>query len=894
MRFSTRSFRAANVFRVLAPATAIMILGFAVSQIAQKGASAEFANDGKIYYYSKVDVTTLADAVGRTEDEIKRSFYGGGMTPCADTDRYYVVASSQALCDNYDLSAGNAFRIHKGGYTTLKDTRLFWQTELGKSRKPKSDGSNLLGSLGAFHVIAFDNLYANNQVFGNIATNNLGSASNNNINHFTVPTISYVKAMSDDVHLSSFAPVNEGNDTSIFVVGSEDEESIGFTAADGGYTWTMNGPERKVNDSRRIGNDGVFLDNVWVDREDRFINLDSMEEQAIAKNKEFTTYEETLTEDDYDFDTSHGTQFVRLADSQGLNVLNVNASDFSGLVAGARDIHVFGYTTQENGQGQRENVPATLLLNVDLADVAVDPSTGKKSYSQGFGIRVCYDSASDFVDNNSVEHIGDDKYCLKQDYYKDRFEHHVIMNYYDSSEPDGVYRGEIRTVDPRGTTQFTLAPAADLITRGTPYQGVIIANNVTLGGDSYYLSLNDIQPLKPNKDCTINVFHKDRKSGEVITGYAMEYVNACSEDAQYSFSKEAALEELGYKFVQAEYEDGGESSRIVYNYGTDDSTQTTIENGEIISKDLTPIGVWNDLPQKTINFYYDEMCELVVHHKNYTTGQTIRDDEAIPYVCGEIAEVGHAEDLMNAGYIPVLSDGGDMPAPDEKTPIGVVDRPTEIDIFYKTKCKVTVMHRHAETAEFLPTSGDNPREVVGYCGEFEETVNIASELLTDYEFVEGYEINTDEHYKYTSDFPLDTGTVKADLTYVIEYRENELNLCRYEVHHWNEDGTKELADAEYHTRIRCDNTPSTIDKSSAVINAGYTVARAHLDNNDEDITLPYSFAPLVANTDYVFNIYYKKTGTPDTATGKATPIAFTIAGATLALGATLFVRARRQ
>lgn len=773
MRFSTRKHCATRIFKILVPATAIFILGLSVSFALQKGAQAENANNGKIYYFDKNDAQYIVDQTGQDLDTILSRTFGGEMTRCADhldsTEEidFYVAATAASLCDNYSLSADNAIQIQRGGYTYLTSNRVFAETDLGQSRQ-KSGTSNEFGTLGAFHIIAFNQLDATVQVYGNVATEELHAASNNNINHFTVPTLSYIDTIDESVGLKSFAPTTEGNNTSVIVIGSQAELQLGFNVEENGNTWTINrttSNQGKVNDSLRV-KDGIFLDNAWVDKDDQFLSLTSLKAQAVSTSNTLKTYPTTLTYDnDYYFgpkDNDHSELYVHIRDADGLNVINTTADGLSSAASNALDIIVDGFTAENNGDGTYANIPATLLLNVDLAGVG-------ESYNQGFGIRICYNDRSDFADGSSTEYQ-DGRYCLKQTYIHDRFEHHVIINYYDSSSADGLYHGTINAVDPRGTTQFTIAPEATVHTHGTPYQGVIIANDVILGGDSYYLSLHDLQPLKQTSDsCTLIVQHKNRQTDQVILGYAYEYVDSCSDNERYNITKLTDIEDLGFEFYGGKYNDNGEGSAIYYQYDNPtESTQAMIENNETIDKSLMPVATWNDLEEKTITLYYDELCSLVVHHVNYNTGELIRDDGPITVVCNQMVEVGHASDLLDQGYIGV-NNAGVVPPVYDTLPIAVTGKPTEATVYYKTNCTITVEHRLKGTDQQLAPK----EEYTGFCGELSETIDLANNILNEYDFTSGIEVNGDTAYHRASDFPFETGPIESDKYYILEYAKKD-------------------------------------------------------------------------------------------------------------------------
>ena len=788
MRFSTRRHCATSIFKILAPAAAIFILGLSVSFILERGAQAENANKGKIYYFDKNDAQYIVDQTGQDLDTILSRTFGGEMTRCADhldaTEEidFYVAATTASLCDNYSLSADNAIQIQRGGYTYLTSNRVFAETDLGQSRQ-KSGVSNEFGTLGAFHIIAFNQLDATVQVYGNIATEELHAASNNNINHFTVPTLSYIETIDPSVGLKSFAPTTENNNTSVIVIGSQAESQLGFNVEENGNTWTINRNDNnqgKINDSLRVKN-GIFLDNAWVDKDDQFLSLTSLKTQAVSTSNTLKTYPTTLTyDDDYYFgpkDNDHPELYVHIQDTDSLNVINTTADGLSSAASGALDIIVDGFTAENNGDGTYTNIPATLLLNVDLAGVG-------ESYNQGFGIRICYNDRSDFADGSSTEYQ-DGRYCLKQTYIHDRFEHHVIINYYDSSSADGLYHGTINAVDPRGTTQFTIAPEATVHTHGTPYQGVIIANDVILGGDSYYLSLHDLQPLKQTSDsCTLIVQHKNRQTDQVILGYAYEYVDSCSDNKRYNIAKLTDIEDLGFEFNGGKYNDNGEGSAIYYQYDDPtESTQTTIENNETIDKSLMPVATWNNLEEKIITLYYDELyetnCTITVEHRLEGTIQQLAPKEEYTGLCGELSETINLANSILDEYdftsgIEINGDTTYNHASDFPFETGPVESNQYYILEYAKKdtptpdvCSIEIHHYIVNTT----TPVDDDISMAQTCSNIEMTLDISEKALSNgYKFVSGKLESERVLDNYTEeDFPMSITNNFPMKVYILYY-----------------------------------------------------------------------------------------------------------------------------
>ena len=873
MRFSTRRHCATSIFKILVPAAAIFILGLSVSFILEKGAQAENANKGKIYYFDKNDAQFIVDQTGQDLNTILSRTFGGEMTRCADhldaTEEidFYVAATAASLCDNYSLSADNAIQIQRGGYTYLTSNRVFAETDLGQSRQ-KSGVSNEFGTLGAFHIIAFNQLDATVQVYGNIATEELHAASNNNINHFTVPTLSYIKTIDPSVGLKSFAPTTENNNTSVIVIGSQAESQLGFNVDENGNTWTINRNDNnqgKVNDSLRAKN-GIFLDNAWVDKDDQFLSLTSLKTQAVSTSNTLKTYPTTLTyDDDYYFgpkDNDHPELYVHIQDTDGLNVINTTADGLSSAASSALDIIVDGFTAENNGDGTYTNIPATLLLNVDLAGVG-------ESYNQGFGIRICYNDRSDFADGSSTEYQ-DGRYCLKQTYIHDRFEHHVIINYYDSSSADGLYHGTINAVDPRGTTQFTIAPEATVHTHGTPYQGVIIANDVILGGDSYYLSLNDLQPLSQHEDtCAITVHHYlDGTMTEVAPDETYPATpGTCGETTVDINPSQTALQT--YDAISALY----------------------VEEDDVISKDDLPVkNITNDV-NKTYIIYYSKPYHLTIDHVWAENGAKIKDTDTDPNTYYE------DDEYDTSGYILEKSDDYDYShydvEPTEDSAMGAFhDRDIHVVYrYYRNKYTLTVNHYWANEnggeAEFIKTDRDP--------ASYNNHQNY---------FAERYILNQNE-YGYASYYvgngdPINGNFQDKKNKVVNIYYSKQPQICSIAIHHYIVNTTTPVDDDISMTQT-CGNIEMTLDISEKALSNGYKFVSGKLESERVLDNYTEEDFPMSITNNFpmkVYTLYYEKvpddnTDVPNTS-AKNNAHLFTATGVTIAFGAILIINRRRQ
>ena len=348
------------------------------------------------------------------------------------------------------------------------------------------------GVLGNFHIIALNNFIQKQQAYGNIAVNHL-DGQGNNIAHFDIPTINYIKSTDTDVNLHSFYAGSDHANSSVLVVG--DEVNAGGkrspNAEDGfGELWQfngydLNGPKRKDGESSN-----VYYDNLWKEDANgpEFLNFDAVKADAIEQNRILRNLEDTntVTGTTSRSDSTMNLKYLRVQDDDGINVVTIDAYD---LLEPTTEIEVVGFD---------QSKPSSLIVNVDLKDY---PDFQLKS-----GFRICYDSGKTIEKYNDImsgwhhsheaELIHSDSLtanCLDYKTTSYQYPNHIVLNVFDSSKPDGIYTGTISTVNHSSST--IIAPGATVHVVVDGLQGEIIANNIDLDGDSYYLSLSDQTPV---------------------------------------------------------------------------------------------------------------------------------------------------------------------------------------------------------------------------------------------------------------------------------------------------------------------------------------------------------------------------------------------------------------
>ncbi len=371
------------------------------------------------------------------------------------------------------------------------------------------------GALGNFHIITFNNFDQTQQAYGNIAVNYL-TGDGNNIAHFDIPTANYIKSADDEVILHSFYAGDDHANSSVLIVGNDVNAGgkPSQNATDGfGELWTFNGADMN-GPRRKEGEDSVnYYDNLW--KEDvngpAFLDLAAVKADAIEQNQLIrnTPDTNTVTGTTARTDQEMNHKYLRISNDEGANYVTINAYD---LLDPTTEIEVVGFD---------QNKPSSLVVNVDLKDYP-------EEFELKSGFRICYDdgkanpnyfdpannkfdpeSGKGLMDEWHVSHEAqlngteDQVSCLRYKVTDYQYPNHIILNVFDSSKSDGVYTGKVTTRNHSSST--IIAPGASVEVAVDGLQGIIIANNIDLVGDSYYLSLNDLTPLTPDPEYTLTV-----------------------------------------------------------------------------------------------------------------------------------------------------------------------------------------------------------------------------------------------------------------------------------------------------------------------------------------------------------------------------------------------------
>ncbi|MDO4730133.1 MAG: hypothetical protein Q4A96_02960 [Candidatus Saccharibacteria bacterium] len=981
MRFSTRKLRAKRVVGIglLAGAAVLTASGIVNHYTKNEAQAARSSSNANIYYALRSDYSdsatpnaAMADAAAAlglssgtaafcTYGDVDNDYTVTRTNPYTGTsEAYWVFADTAEHCENYD---GETI-LNDNGATVLDANHTFENTSF------YGHYDNQLGSeLGSFHLISFYDTYAKVQAYGNVAARNLVSDSNNNIAHFEIPTLSYAKNISPNVGFKSFNNVGSNESPSAGGVYGDDDSSVlvvgkdaAIGTADNGDVWTVNGS--KVNSpTKRTGSQGQYMNNVWQEYENgpEFLDFDDMKQDAVTLNERIRALSPNLPEENIHnirgSSDSTDPGMIELADDEGANVMNLVADDLKPT----KDVLVVGFDQHKE---------ATLIINVDVKDAPI--VDGVKYVDEQMNFLVCYTDSSK-LDTSKYGNQGNkpatathgDYICVNQSWYKDKFPNHIILNYYDSSAPAYSYDAATDSQDEyminytKGSTAVTVAPRGNVEVTVTPYQGVIMANNIDMeSGDSYFLSLSDNVPIfEVVEFCHYTVHHykagtttklaDDETRNDVdcdnapITFTASSEVLA-SQDPKYhldnavnittgtpvemtltdnSFTDQLSNSDVDYEYIF--YYDENPKCRININHivihadGTEEtitsegaeyydycgdvttsvevSTTLTannahyflygifLEDGDdhILPANFPITNVVNNSTQKTYNLYYQDPCSLVVKHVNYTTQEVIRTDDPISVQCGVLREYDHADDLINSGYVPVDSEGNEETTANVQK-VEVTGHPTEVTVYYKTRCNITVVHREKGTLNEVADSENYD----GFCGELEETISISQTALNNgWKFDNAIESIGDDVIP-ESGFPYATGKVSKNQAYILEYVRVSYKLTIE--HYWEgedepfetyEDPTEWVAGASY-------NMP---EEESIVSKEKYGYDSYYWDETSDENH------GLFPTRDVVIRYIYKKKTpeVPDTSVGKS-PITFAAVGATVALGAIIFARARRR
>ncbi|ERK58434.1 putative Cna protein B-type domain protein, partial [Gemella bergeri ATCC 700627] len=283
-----------------------------------------------------------------------------------------------------------------------------------------------LGIMGGFHLVGFNSVETKAHTNGNILTDTLKYQSNFGTNE--IEEVSYIRKLQNPV--SGFKSTS--NNQSILVVGQE----ITVTTADNGQAWALNG--QKADFPRKSNNpNGLWQDTPST----KFINIESEKQKAIAINKKLRQYGD-LNAKGYFGDQNN--QYVEISNPSGLNVYNLKA-----------DGNYNGYNVDAKGFEKGKN--GTLIFNVDLK--------GKTSFTMPGSLIKYKDGTTAPIAEVTTWQDGN-----------------TIWNFYDSSQPDGQYRGKIN--NSRAVTGIILAPFATVdLTQN--FNGTTIANDIIVTAESH-------------------------------------------------------------------------------------------------------------------------------------------------------------------------------------------------------------------------------------------------------------------------------------------------------------------------------------------------------------------------------------------------------------------------
>lgn len=298
--------------------------------------------------------------------------------------------------------------------------------------------TNPLGIAGNFHLVGFSSVTTTAHTNGNILTDTLRYQSNFGTNG--VAEVSYIRNISFVNDGSGFSSTYSSTD-SLLVVGT----GVQVGTEDYGNAWSLNG--HKVDAPMRIGNpDSLMQDSDALE----YIDLGAVYDQTVRINQTLSRYENKNTNV---IQQQNGSEYfiekVILSDPAGVNVYNADAYDFNEKII---RIDCKGFDTEK---------PGLLILNVDLK--------GVKEFLLP-GTEIVY------LDENRAPHSEVKKWQPGN----------VLWNLYDSSDPERLYRGEVR--NNAAVAAHILAPEAD-VTLKHNLNGTVIARNIDVGAESHRTDL---------------------------------------------------------------------------------------------------------------------------------------------------------------------------------------------------------------------------------------------------------------------------------------------------------------------------------------------------------------------------------------------------------------------
>ena len=301
-----------------------------------------------------------------------------------------------------------------------------------------------LGQMGGFHMVGFTEIDARVRVYGNILTNRVTNMNEFGLVHF--PLINYVKEVGEGITNPKFSPNDDVN--TVLVVG----EDVDIDTADNGARWTINGAKVDIPQIRRVR--GPQPTNIWREKDVQFIDLDAIKDDTVALSKFLASYDENIdTEADF---SDQNAKSIRILNDEGLNVINLTYNDLDE----SHDIFVDGFDKEKK---------ATLVINIDMAGHQGDFTFAGTRLR--WGPNDIYNESFTGGENITREDA--------------QLNNTITLNFIDSSSPDGLYHGHVRSARPM--LAYVLIPEGQFTILSSTFAGAILADRISGTGNSYMI-----------------------------------------------------------------------------------------------------------------------------------------------------------------------------------------------------------------------------------------------------------------------------------------------------------------------------------------------------------------------------------------------------------------------
>ncbi len=310
--------------------------------------------------------------------------------------------------------------------TVFADGEAIPVTEANLLTKTEFYRENPLGIAGNFHLVGFNSVENKTHVNGNILTKTLKYGSNFGTNG--VKEVSYFQNL--DHPVDGFSSTY-GGIASVLVVG----DAVAVSTTDGGDSWTLDGG--KVNAPSRKD----FPNNLWQDTNVKFVDIDNVKQEMVLVNQKLRSYG-NIGVDVHLEDINNS--YINIANPYGVNYCNLEADSLQSIPTVAAK----GFVKGEKG---------TLVINVDL--------NGKSSFSFPSS-DICYTDGTKAPTGEVTVWQGGN----------------IVWNFWDSSDPEGLYRGTLTTKSE--TAGHIIAPQATIdITSNL--NGTVIAENIIASAETH-------------------------------------------------------------------------------------------------------------------------------------------------------------------------------------------------------------------------------------------------------------------------------------------------------------------------------------------------------------------------------------------------------------------------